>query len=214
MGGREESLTGLSDAMSPVGGGGEEGGGGMMFEMSMDYEEGEGGGGGGGGGRGLGGSGSSVGSTPRGVGVVPTVVEGGGGEFITIRVEEGRKGRRRVRRELGWSFGVISLQGIRKNQEDQFTTIPDLSVLEEGGGGGGGGGGGEPQAFYAIYDGHCGVRAARYARELTHHYLVGRWVGGWVDVYASYRRTALIHPPHSEPPRSPPSTHPPTHPPL
>jgi hypothetical protein len=39
---------------------------------------------------------------------------------------EGRAGRRRPRpvggvvgRELGWSFGVISLQGIRKNQEDQ-----------------------------------------------------------------------------------------------
>lgn len=48
----------------------------------------------------------------------------------------GRAGRRRPRpvgaeegRELGWSFGVISLQGIRKNQEDQVICGCLCSVL-------------------------------------------------------------------------------------
>jgi len=30
----------------------------------------------------------------------------------------------------------------------------------------------EEQAFFAIYDGHCGVRAASHAKDLLHRYLV------------------------------------------
>jgi hypothetical protein len=115
-----------------------------------------------------------------------TVSQAGGGLHNSLRREEGgreegrtrtrRRGRKGGRKGLGWSFGVISLQGIRNHQEDQYTAIPDLSLIVEAGREEGEAGREEEveeaQSFYAIFDGHCGVRAARYARELTHHYLV------------------------------------------
>ena len=61
---------------------------------------------------------------------------------------------------LGWSVGVTSLQGIRNHQEDQYTAIADLNAVYQLDYP-------EAQAFYAIYDGHCGVRAARYAKVCT-----------------------------------------------
>ncbi|EWM23875.1 protein phosphatase 1e [Nannochloropsis gaditana] len=148
--------------------GGEEGLGGMAFEMSMEevLEVGRGV---------LGGPRrEGAGGRPRGTQGSVRLEKGGREEG------EGRvRGRRRPRRALGMSYGAVSLQGARANQEDQYTAIPDLAGVASGETGAaqglpkeGQGEQAEMEAFYAIYDGHCGIGAARYAQQRTHHYLM------------------------------------------
>lgn len=83
-------------------------------------------------------------------------------------------------RGVVWSTGVVSLQGIRERQEDQYTVIEDLNAAlqllpppEQQGG--------DKQAFFAIYDGHCGIQAAEYAKVPPTHtdtHREGRAAGG------------------------------------
>lgn len=53
--------------------------------------------------------------------------------------------------------GVTSMQGPRDKMEDFYVSLPTFGC--------------EDQSFYAVYDGHCGTRAAEYAADKLHTYI-------------------------------------------
>lgn len=78
--------------------------------------------------------------------------------------------------KLRWVVGTCSIQGPRSYNEDRYVAIPDLQkdALNQHIASGAHGefsclSGGPSQAFFAVYDGHCGVHASTHLQNMLHH---------------------------------------------
>lgn len=81
----------------------------------------------------------------------------------------------KVARELRWECGAVSKLGPRSSNEDTYVVIPDIFALGYGvplaapiGGSVNHYPGSNKQAYFAVYDGHCGGDASSYLQNELH----------------------------------------------